>query len=150
MNNLQDFLNNAVRQQRQQALKDSPQMVLGELIKAIEDVGLLKNDGTPKLICFDFGYMRPTDLDSWRGSYCELALGYTEEGAWDAVKADVFLQSLKDAIGKTYQGYKGGDFEMSETTPIWVDNYGMASSTAIVGVKDEGYKIVLLTAHCEY
>lgn len=50
-------------------------------------------------------------------------------------------------IGKTFTGYKGGDFEMSRRTPVWVANYGNAGNTGIVGIHDDGYSVIILTAY---
>lgn len=66
------------------------------------------------------------------------------------MKAGQFLEMLKEAVGKTYEGYKGGDFEMTEDTPMWVANYRYADNTGVMGVIDKGYAIVLVTGYCEY
>ena len=39
---------------------------------------------------------------------------------------------------------------MDADTPVWVANQGNADNTAIIGVLDCGWKIILLTAYCEY
>jgi hypothetical protein len=47
---------------------------------------------------------------------------------------------LTEAIGKTYTGYKGGEYVMGKVTPVWVANYGNCdpeefnSSAGVVGV----------------
>lgn len=61
-----------------------------------------------------------------------------------------FLQMLKGAVGKTFMGYKGGDFVMSRQTPVWVANYGDAGHTAVIGVVDDGYQVILITALREF
>jgi hypothetical protein len=102
---------------------------LGKLIKLLE---LEKQDNH---VQFDFGGFEPTSLASYRGYYEQLALGF-QEATWDDKSPTVksVLQELKNAIGKTYEGYKGGDYKMSEDTHLWVANYGEANSTAIVGL----------------
>jgi hypothetical protein len=104
----------------------------------------------------------PTGLSSWRGSYAELALnfsfvgygmpGYIKTDGPDLKELTVteFLAILKSAIGKTYTGWKGGDFVMGKNTPIWVANDGNSGNTAVIGVRDDEYAIILETAHTEY
>lgn len=155
---MQDVFNAVVKAHRNSTLKDSPQLTLGELIAKIKACGLTW--GTPeeaKTVEYDFGTAIPTDLGSWRGSYVELALGYRLTG-YDVnsnesglqCKAEDLLKELESAIGKTFTGWKGGEFEMSENTPVWVDNDGNTSHTGIVDVFDDGWRIILITARCEY
>jgi hypothetical protein len=56
---------------------------------------------------------------SYRGSYDELAFEPRRD-----VTVGEMLQSAKEALGKVYQGYKGGDYEMSEFTECNLANYG--------------------------
>jgi hypothetical protein len=121
------------------------QLTLGMLISKI--TACEKNE----TVAFDFGYMCPTRLDSWRGAYDELALNYVSYTNEDVeIKRDDFLVLLKSAIGKTFHGYKGGEFVMNEDTPIWVANDGEACDTAVVGVLDLGWKIIIQTSYMEY
>jgi hypothetical protein len=153
---IQDYLTSLVQQARNKRFADSPQLSLGELINEIEKCGIQKNDGGDKEVCYDFGTAIPTDLDSYRGSYNELALGYKLTGYDnDAehlkdVKAKDLLQHLKEAIGKEYTGWKGGEYTMSKDTPLWVANSGNAGSTAILGVLDDGWRLILLTAYVQF
>jgi hypothetical protein len=81
---------------------------------------------------FDFGSAIFTGLSSWRGSYSELATNYSFNGYGDIkgykkelsstfepkpLTVNKFLVMLKEAVGKTYQGWKGGDFVMGKNTP---------------------------------
>jgi hypothetical protein len=144
-----------VKKQREIKFLRSPQLSLGELIQELEKVGIYDSVGKPKHVCFDFGSALPTTLDSWRGSYDELALGYTLSGydgsaSFEDSTAPVLLNELKSAIGKEYTGWKGGDYVMNEKTPLWVDNSGNANNTGIVGVLDCGWRLVILTSYFEY
>jgi hypothetical protein len=69
------------------------------------------------------------------------------------------LASLKLAQGKYFIGYKGGDFTMDKTTPVWVANYGSSSgfkenehyhSQAAVGVSQRDDRVVIETALKSY
>lgn len=135
---------------RQIEFENSQQISIGRLIKLIEDAGTKSpTTGKDKGVRFDFCYCFPTSIDSYRGYYDELAIGFKiagyEGNSEVATSADEFLKLLKGAIGNTFTGWKGGDFMMTEDTPIWVDNPGNASSTAVMGIEDDGYQIVIRT-----
>lgn len=135
------------------------QLMLGELIEKIKACGLTYGEeNLPKTMMFDFGSAVPTCLNSSRGDYSELALGYRLDGydrhfkendAKPSLATDL-LSDLESAIGSTFEGYKGGEYKMTKDTPVWVDNWGNCSNTAIVDVIDGGYYILLITAYCEY
>ncbi len=134
--------------ERQEKLKDSAQLTLGELIIKLETIP----DKT-KSVVYDFGEFVPTEIDSWRGIYAELALDYDKK---EPKTIEQILNLLKNAVGKTFEGYKGGDFRMGRNTPIWVANYSESSvadykgkldtypSVAVVEVVD-GPMVVLVT-----
>src|SRR6266699_544290 len=144
----QEIIDNAVEVQRANSMKTSPQLTLGELIlklEAIED----KN----KPVIFNKQYF-PTDIDSWRGSYRELAFEYMEiiVTAEQPRTAVTWLKKLKGTIGTTLHGYKGGEFLMGKTTPVWVANYGESEgfthdgdiwSQAVVDVSQSEQSVIL-------
>lgn len=149
---LQTMLDNAVEHQRAEEMKTSAQLTLGELILKLESLSPIykyeNGEETEKEVKFDFEYLHPNGLSSWRGSYSELAINFSSDGKNSTLKE--FITELKGAIGKTYQGYKGGDFLMGKTTPIWVANYGNSGETAVVDVEDRKYYVILKTAYCKY
>ena len=84
------------------------QMTLGKLIAELE--------GMPpgaKVI----NMSRP---HSYRGYYCDLAFENDEE----TCRAGELLAVCKSAMGKVFEGYKGGDYIMKESTPVWIAEYG--------------------------
>jgi len=135
-----------------------PQLSLGEIISKIEKLGLTWEIGNkPKTICFDFGSAIPTNLDSWRGDYSHLALGYnltgydkTADSDINEITAENLLQELKSSIGKTFEGWKGGDYVAKQNTPVWVANPGNSGSTIVVDVICNSYELVIITQFCEY
>jgi len=100
---LQTYLNNAVAVSRQATLANSDQLTLGELILKLEPI-VEKQGEDEATVRYDFEYLFPNDIDSWRGSYSELALNFTTEG--QEMKVSDFLKMLKDCIGKEFTGYK--------------------------------------------
>lgn len=57
---------------------------------------------------------------SYRGYYTDLAF----EPESNRQPASEALATLRSCMGKTFTGYKGGDFVMHENTPLWEANYG--------------------------
>lgn len=144
---LQQLLDNAVATHRSEQLKTSPIMTVGEAIAILENSELEYTNHEDKVsdkhVRFDFGYMRPEGLSSWRGIYAELAIGYSEESV--EVTAKEFLEELKESVGKSYTGYKGGDFVMGKATPLHVDNYGHCTDTALVAIEVRQFDVLLRT-----
>jgi hypothetical protein len=146
--------------ERENKFLKSNQLSLGKFIEELEGCGLKWMSGDEekdKGVCFDFGSAIPTTLHSWRGSYSELALGYEFSG-YDRNSEDHFvektvnalLKELKEAIGKSFYGWKGGEFVMDENTPVWVSNSGNSSNTGVIGVLDDGFRSIIITQYMEY
>lgn len=145
---IQTFLDGQMKKLREERLSNSSQLLLGELKLKLEAIKDKK-----KPIVFDFG-MKPAGASSWRGSYCELGLEYSEKGggsaSWDsdrvehefpdmkfyekdefelpeAPTAQNFLDMLNALTDKTMTGYKGGDFKMHKNVAVYLGNYGDCS-----------------------
>lgn len=119
------------------------QFTLGDLIRCLEQ------HKADKEVTFDFGYMKPTTLNSWRGDYSHIALGYSDDN-FSGVTVGQLLERCKDAVAKTFEGYKGGDYRMSEKTRLWVANYGEACNTAIVAAVDGNWGQLVLGIEYKY
>lgn len=113
-----------------------PGLRLGDLIDALERV-----EEKDKHVEFDFGGFEPTGISSYRGYYSDLALQY--DGT--ALNTGQLLETLKKADGAVFTGYKGGDYQMNRSTPVWVANYGEAHGVAVIAVEDQGYRVLLRT-----
>lgn len=81
-------------------------------------------------------------MDSYRGYYADLAVGF------DPQTAGELLETAKDAIGTTFQGYKGGDFLMNSDAPLWVAAYGYCGPAVIDAAVVDG-TVVLTTKDLE-
>jgi hypothetical protein len=86
---------------------------------------------------------------SYRGIYAELAIPWVPRGGDNACLVKDLVKKLEDAVGSTQDGYKGGYYEMDNGTPMWVDNWGEASGTAVVDVQDHDYIVIIETFHRE-
>ncbi|SRR6266568_3253830 len=147
----QDILNNAVESERAEAMKTSEQLTLGELILKLESIA-----DKSKPIILDDSY-HPTGIDSWRGSYAELAIEYAEDG--EKLSTSAFLDLLKRAVGSTFYGYKGGEFLMGKITPVWVANYGESygfkqdgdiDTQAVIDISQDEQNVVIETKCIAY
>ncbi len=97
---------------------------------------------------FGFGSLSPTGFDSYRGYYNHLALGFESAHTYPDPSVATVLAWARAAVGKTFTGYKGGDFTMGLETPVWVANYSETSDTVITGVSDKAtHQMVLNTAY---
>lgn len=115
---------------------------LGQIIRLLE--------GQPKDndVRFDFAGFVPTGVGSYRGYYEDLAIEF--EDKYPYPKVTDLLNLLKDAVGKTFQGYKGGDYKMDENSRVWVANYSLTSDTVITGIVAGSYDTTILqTGHEE-
>ena len=97
----------AMTKQMQRERAES-QMTLGKLITVLE---AMPKDSMVANLC---------DPRSYRGYYIDLAFDH-EKGKRPAVE---LLKECKETVGKVFSGYKGGDYVMDESTPIWIAGYG--------------------------
>ena len=88
-------------------------MTLGELISALEaaDSNAVVRNG------FDHPH-------SYRGYYEDLAFEPSGE-----TRVGDMLVNAEDALDKTFEGYKGGDYEMGKYTECWLASYGSCGET---------------------
>ena len=124
-----------------------PRLTMFDTISLGEFIRLLKTCKKDAWIRFDFCYFAPDYLHSYRGWYEHLAFSCGR--TWQSTLAKDVLIECEQAIGRTYRGYKGGDYVMDENTPLWVDESENASGTAIVNIKDLDYEVVIETKFVE-
>lgn len=116
---LQDLVDGmSARMQRERA---ETQMTLGSLIESLE--ALPDGAEVPNL----------KGADSYRGYYSDLAFGRGEGNR----PAAELLAECRAAMGKVFMGYKGGDFVMGQTTPVWVAEYGRCGDRLICIGRDD-------------
>jgi hypothetical protein len=70
----------------------------------------------PRDLVVHHGFSSP---HSYRGYYNQLAFQPAE-----GVTVGEMLADAEWALGKTFQGYRGGDFTMLACTPVWLAQYG--------------------------
>ncbi len=94
------------------------QMTLGKFILELEK---LPQDKEIENIC---------NPHSYRGYYADLAF---EKESGTRTIASLIEQLKTECLGKTFTGYKGGDFEMNEDAPLWIAEQGFCGEK-ITGV----------------
>lgn len=109
-------------------------LTLGRLVAELE-----KADGSLSVQFEDGG--APCEPHSYRGYYSDLAF----ESDPKPITVSEFLDICRQSLGASFEGYKGGDFEMHEATPLWRSNYGVNSEIAIMGTAVIGDRFVLVT-----
>jgi hypothetical protein len=102
-----------------QKVRRETQMTLGRLIERLEAL--------PPETPVSLG--KP---HSYRGYYEDLAFD-----AHDTRTAGEALAVCRRCMGKVFCGYKGGDFQMGELTPVWRADYG-CTGRKITGIEDDG------------
>lgn len=156
---IQDYINKAVKLRREKSFEKSDQLSLGMIIEKLKEIKknekeIIKKYKHEATVVFDFADTFPTYIDSWRGAYNELALNFVSHSNCSHNEKEMtltqFIDMLKKCIGKTFTGYKGGDYEMDEDTPVWVANYGASGSTAVIDIIDNEYEVIILTGRREY
>lgn len=155
----QKYVDEMMKSARAKSLAESDQLTVGEIIAKLEPI--IENqkkrmaDGKREeaTVVYDFEYLFPTRIDSWRGIYAELALNFVDNDRGGSNEKEMtvteFLEMMKSVIGKEFTGYKGGEYTMSESTPVWVANYGNSGNTAVIDIVDYGYKVVIITGYRE-
>lgn len=105
-----------------------------------------------KIIIADNVYNSSFIAESWRGSYNLPAIDYTEDNNYE-ISVKEAIQNLETLDGKEVEGWKGGDFILSLSDPVFIANQGDSNySTAIIGynVDKESKTLFLLTAQDMY
>lgn len=94
----------------------------------------------PVVLLFEDGRTCPPgELMSYRGYYDHLAI----TAGTERVSATVFRQFLVKTIGKKMFGYKGGEYEMTRHTPVWVSEHGSVSGKTITSVTIAAKQVIL-------
>ena len=97
------------------------QMTLGEVIDRLASL-------PPRAVISGLG-----KLNSYRGYYCDLAFDpYGKEKP-----AALLLKECRAAMGAVFTGYKGGEYQMGKTTPLWVASYGCCGKK-LMAINDDG------------
>ncbi len=123
------------------------QMTLGQLREALRAFSPTAN------VQYDRFGAYWNDLDSWRGSYAEPAIGWQEGPAPNggSTVAALVEEVDKALSGCVYGGWKGGEFTFHEDSPVWIDNRGVSSQTYLVAVEQVfDSLIVLRTASVQF
>lgn len=72
------------------------------------------------------------DPDSYRGYYSDIALNPTETST-----AGTLLAECQSLLGGMMTGYKGGEFPIHRSVPVWVAPYGCCGDR-LMSIGDDG------------
>lgn len=127
------------------------QWTLGRMIDALEQIARSDPDQISRQVRFDFYRLYPRFLGSWRGSYSEMGISFGD-GRYDEIpRLDRFLTLCRAAVGSLAPGWKGGEYEMTRDTPLWVAQPEDSGNTAVVGVRVTDHNgIIIDTDWCDF
>lgn len=131
---LQNYVDNMILE-LQRKREDDCKLNLKNLIEELEKLPkeLKKNKVMIDMNGFYDIKVYATGIDSYRGYYSDLAIEYSLNKK-DGLTVNQLIKKLKQAIGKTFIGYKGGEFVMHEGTVVWLGNYGKSTGRQITGI----------------
>lgn len=115
------------------------QITLGKLRAALKKA---KPNAVVQLGGANTGF--PNDSMSYRGYYEDISF----EPGPNEISAKEFLASVNDVIGKSFTGYKGGQYVMDENTPVWIAHYG-SSGNAVIDVRVTSKSVAIITNHVD-
>ena len=93
------------------------------------------------VVTFDETNLSPHEEMSYRGYYSDLAFDEINEPK----TVEAFAHQLSAALGQEYTGYKGDEFLMDASTPLWVSEYGGASGIALMSMHVAEDRVVIVT-----
>lgn len=115
--------------------RESKMLTLGELLDELRTFN-------PLLPVVYEDHKSPGDPHSYRGYYQDLSFQDREDGT---ASTSEFIKVLENCIGKTFEGWKGGEFTMDRTTPLW-RAYEGDCGVAMVSVEATNQAAVIKTS----
>jgi hypothetical protein len=109
-------------------------LTLGELISELET----KPEGYKVYFSHNHA-LGPNSAHSYRGYYSDLSFN-----PGPVVTAGQLLLECKTALGKTFEGWKGGDYLMVDPAPLWTAVEG-ETGLAIIATNETDSGICLVT-----
>lgn len=119
-------------------------MTLGELIDALaaQDPSAPVRWDRERKHDYGTGGAYPGAFASWRGDYADLTL---QKSTAPQTVAQL-LERARAADGRTFEGWKGGDYRMDRETPVWAENAGDCYNIGLFGVRrSRDGSVVLVT-----
>lgn len=94
---------------------------------------------------YDFCGRVPSRIHSWLGLYRHPALDHRDP-TLKALTVAELLQILEEATdGRTFKGYRGGDYNFEDTDELHIDNYGEYTNTELVFISHDTDQVILHT-----
>lgn len=112
-------------------------MRLADWIEALEKVPATAD------VMFDDG-TSVGRLTSWRGVYAQLSIDTHRGEPFTAIE---LLKDARDADGGTFTGWKGGDYTMDLSTPVWADEEGTCPGRIPLAVDEIDGRVVVRTGY---
>jgi hypothetical protein len=117
---------------------------LGEITDALAELPSTMR----AFVMMDGALLSPDGVDSYRGSYHDLAIEPVNT-SYERTVGDL-LGCLRAADGQTYEGYKGGQYLMHRETAVAVSQYSLCSQDYVTGVEVRDGAAVVVTEKVAY
>lgn len=145
MSNIEDFTK--LMDQWDRSLDDTlielKVYTLGKLLKELKSVS---NKKLPVQFSSKVnGVFSPFYYHSYRGYYRCVSLGCSMV----PITVHQLIWRTELAIGNCYTGWKGGEYLMTASTPVWVAEEGDNTGIAIIGFEQTSDKIILKIENIE-
>lgn len=95
------------------------------------------------IVKYDYNKTTSSVFNSWRGNYRLLSMQYSSNS--QNITVGQLLEMSEFVNQKYLLGYKGGNYLMGLSTPIYVANSGCSQSIKLIGIKVEEDIVVLQT-----
>lgn len=112
-------------------------MSIGEIIDELKRAIAVSKDDDGGYCQFDWGGW-PTGFCSYRGFYERLAWNFNSEYHSEVSAAEV-LEMCESVVGRTFTGWKGGEYTMDANSEVHVAGAGGTTRTRVVGIGKLGY-----------
>lgn len=103
----------------------------GDIIQKLKS--LVRSGKGDAWITFDWGSAWPTGFNSYRGDYCQICMEYGGQHRHHQTVQGL-LEQMEGLLGDFLEGWKGGDYMVSEDKEIYVCCAGCISTTRVVDI----------------
>lgn len=123
-------------------------MTVGEILDRLKDIARTPADpcvgaDRERCVIIDWNNLSPGGFSSYRGYYDHLAICFDGKSP---PNLSAFTRDLEAQIGAVHTGWKGGEYTMFASTPVWVANPGCCAGWGVASVRDDdGYSVTLVT-----
>lgn len=141
LNDIKAFMEQINSDRKDKALSGG-HMTLGNLI---DEMYKVEDKSLPVILNYFGEEVMPSEPHSYRGYYEDLSFGLFGPTV-NKNTVQIFLDELEECVGYTFEGHKGGEFQMSGDTLVWFSEEGTCSGIYPSGVEVLEDKVFIHTS----